>query len=244
MRATMEWITQPEAWVALATLTSLELVLGIDNIMLIIVVSARLPANQRTSARRLGLGLAMALRIVLLLSIAWLTKLTDPLFGVLGREISGRDLILIGGGLFLLAKGTREIHENLESVHASAKAPRPATFARVLFQIALLDMVFSLDSVITAVGMVDHLAVMITAIVLSVIAMALLANPLASFVEKHPTLKILAFSFLLLVGVALVADGLGHHIPRGYIYFALAFSTMVEAINLRVRHGTQKRAAG
>jgi predicted tellurium resistance membrane protein TerC len=233
----VDWLSEPQAWIALATLTSLALVLGIDNIMLIVVLSARLPANQQAMARRIGLFLAMLLRILLLLSISWLTRLTEPLFALLGHSFSGRDLILVVGGLFLLAKGTHEIHERLESVHQSQTSARPTTFFRVLVQVAMLDVVFSLDSVITAVGMVEELGVMVTAIVLSVVAMAFLANPLAGFVEKHPTLKILAFSFLLLVGVALVADGLGHHIPRGYIYFALMFSTGVEVINLRMRHG-------
>lgn len=231
----MDWVSQPQAWVALFTLTALELVLGIDNIMLIAVLSNRLPVNQQVLARRVGLALAMVMRIALLLCLSWLTRLTRPMLAVLGHDITGRDVILVLGGLFLIAKGTREIHEKLESVEHGDKKPRVATFSSVLIQIAVLDIVFSLDSVITAIGMAEHVPVMILAIVISVIVMMVLAEPIAAYIERHPTVKILALSFLLLVGVALVADGFGHHIPRGYIYFALVFSTAVEAINLRLR---------
>jgi predicted tellurium resistance membrane protein TerC len=231
----VNWFSDPEAWLALLTLTSLELVLGVDNIMLIAVLSSRLPAHQQVLARQVGLALAMLMRIVLLLSITWLTRLTTPWFTVLEKEISGRDLILIVGGLFLLAKGTREIHERLEAARSDALAARTATLGQILFQVVLLDVVFSLDSVITAIGMVEQVSVMVIAIVLSVLVMMVLATPIANFIEHHPTVKILALAFLLLVGVALMADGLGHHIPRGYIYFALAFSAGVEAINLKIR---------
>lgn len=234
----MGWITEPQAWVALLTLTFLELVLGIDNIMLIAVLSNRLPAHRQKLARRVGLTLAMLMRVLLLLSLSWLTRLTHPLFSVLHHEVTMRDVILVLGGLFLLAKGTREIHEKLESVGAPMREVRAATLAGVLTQVAILDIVFSLDSVITAIGMAQHVPVMILAIVISVIVMMVLAEPIAGYIERHPTVKILALSFLLLVGVALVADGLGHHIPRGYIYFALIFSTGVEAVNLRIRKGT------
>lgn len=231
----MNWLSDPQAWLALLTLTSLELVLGVDNIMLIAVLSSRLADHQQIFARRVGLVLAMVMRIALLLSITWLTRLTTPWFTVLAKEISGRDVILILGGLFLMAKGTREIHERLELARSEARSGKTATLGQILFQIVILDVVFSIDSVITAVGMVSQVTVMILAIVLSVLVMMALANPIADYIERHPTVKILALSFLLLVGVALVADGLGHHIPRGYIYFALAFSAGVEALNLKVR---------
>jgi predicted tellurium resistance membrane protein TerC len=233
----MSWVAEPQAWVALLTLTALELILGIDNIVLIAVLTGRLPAERQPLARRVGLALAMLLRILLLLTMTWIMRLTAPLFAAFGNEISGRDLILIGGGLFLLVKGTREIHHKLEDGPDAGVPVRTATFATVLLQIAVLDIVFSLDSVITAVGMAEHIPVMVLAIVIAVLVMMAMAEPISAFVEKHPTVKILALSFLLLVGVALVADGLDHHIPRGYIYFALAFSTGVEALNLRGRRG-------
>jgi predicted tellurium resistance membrane protein TerC len=229
----MSWATEPQAWVALLTLTALELILGIDNIVLIAVLTGRLPQERQKVARRVGLALAMVLRIVLLLTMTWMMRLTSPLFSVFGNEISGRDLILMGGGIFLLAKGTHEIHHKLEESADGSVPKAVATFGAVLVQIAVLDIVFSLDSVITAVGMAEHVPVMVLAIIIAVLVMMALAEPISAFVERHPTVKILALSFLLLVGVALVADGLDHHIPRGYIYFALAFSTGVEALNLR-----------
>ena len=236
----MDWIADPTAWVALATLTALEIVLGVDNIVFISILVARLPERQRPRARTIGLVVAAGTRIALLLSIAWVMSLTEPLFGVLGREISGRDLILLAGGLFLLWKSVHEIHAALEGdegEHAPARAA--ATFAGVVGQIALIDIVFSLDSVITAVGLVDHIAIMIIAILCAVAIMIFAAGPIGRFVDTHPTVKMLALSFLVLVGVALVAEGWGFHIPKGYIYFSMAFAVGVEMLNLRVR----KRAA-
>ena len=233
--APMEWITSPEAWVALATLTVLEIVLGIDNIVFISILSSRLPQEQQPRARLVGLGLAMFTRIALLFSISWLARLTEPLFGLLGREFTGRDLVFLLGGLFLIFKATQEIHERLEGPAEERRVQRVASFASVITQIILLDIVFSLDSVITAVGMADHLAVMVTAVVIAVALMMFAANPIAEFVERHPTVKMLALAFLLLIGTSLVAEGLGQHIPKGYIYFAMGFSVMVEMINLRVR---------
>jgi len=231
----MEWITEPQAWIALVTLTALEIVLGIDNIVFISVLTGRLPENQRQKGRMVGLALAMIMRIVLLLFLAWIVKLTAPLFTVFGNEVSGRDLILIIGGLFLLAKATHEIHHNLEGIEGEEAVSVHATLGSVLFQILLLDIVFSLDSVITAVGMADHVPVMVIAIVLAVVFMMIFAKPIGDFVEEHPTVKMLALSFLLLVGMALVADGLEFHIPKGYIYFAMGFSVFVEMLNLRQR---------
>jgi predicted tellurium resistance membrane protein TerC len=229
------WITNPEIWIALVTLTVLEIVLGIDNIIFISILSSKLKKADQPRARRLGLGLAMIMRILLLLSITWVMRLTAPLFAVLGQAISGRDLILIVGGLFLLAKSTFEIHEKLEGEEGRASAKVPATFAGVLVQIMLLDIVFSLDSVITAVGMAQHVGVMVAAVVIAVVVMMVSATPISEFVDRHPTVKMLALSFLLLIGVSLVAEGFDQHIPKGYIYFAMAFSVFVEMINLRVR---------
>jgi len=231
----MSWIAEPEAWVALVTLTALEIVLGIDNIVFISVLTGRLPEDQRQRGRIIGLALAMVMRIVLLLFLAWIVQLTQPLFTALGNEISGRDLILILGGLFLLAKSTHEIHHNLEGIEGEGTLKVHATFASVLIQVALLDIIFSLDSVITAVGMAQHVPVMVIAIVLAVGFMMLFAKPIGDFVEQHPTVKMLALSFLLLVGMALVADGLEFHIPKGYIYFAMGFSVFVEMLNLKLR---------
>ena len=219
----MEWLADPQAWIALLTLTVLELVLGIDNIVFITILVGRLPEKQRARARRLGLAGAMIMRIVLLLAISWVIGLEAGLFHVLGQEISGRDLILVVGGLFLLAKATREIHEKLEGDDRHGDGAVVASFGAVIAQIMLLDAIFSLDSVITAVGMADHIGVMITAVVLAVGFMLVFARPVGDFVERHPTVEMLALSFLLLVGVALVADGLDQHIPRGYIYFAMGF---------------------
>jgi predicted tellurium resistance membrane protein TerC len=233
----MEWMTDPEAWIALFTLTVLEIVLGIDNIIFISILVGKLPAGQQPRARRLGLFLAMFLRIGLLASIAWMARLTAPLFTVLGQGISGRDLILLIGGLFLLFKSTREIHERLEGDEEEASARAAASFVAVIVQILLLDVVFSLDSVITAVGMANQLSVMIAAVVIAVGVMMFAAGPIGSFVARHPTIKMLALSFLLLIGMSLIAEGLGRHIPKGYIYFAMAFSVFVEMLNLRTRRG-------
>jgi len=220
---------------ALITLTFLEIVLGVDNVIFISILSSKLPGPQQGSARRLGLLAAMGMRILLLLSIVWIIRLTAPLFNVLGRPISGRDLILMGGGLFLLAKATIEIHERLEGEEGHRSARVPPSFAAVILQIALLDIVFSLDSVITAVGMADEISIMVIAVILAVGVMMLSAGPISSFVNRHPTIKVLALSFLLLIGVSLIGEGLGMHIPKGYIYFAMGFSVFVEMINLRVR---------
>ena len=237
MTRRMEWIASPEAWIALLTLTVLEIVLGIDNIVFISILSGKLPEEQQARARTVGLLLAMLMRILLLFSIAWIVRLTAPLFEVAGLAISGRDLIMLGGGLFLLGKATHEIHDKLESEPGHGEARVQATFASVITQILLLDVVFSLDSVITAVGMADELAVMVIAVVVAVGVMLFAAGPISEFVEEHPTVKILALSFLLLIGTSLVAEGLHQHIPKGYIYFAMVFSVFVETINLRVRAG-------
>ncbi|WP_032092463.1 MULTISPECIES: TerC family protein [Pasteurellaceae] len=231
-----EWMATPEAWIALLTLTALEIVLGIDNIIFISILVSRLPQRQRQSGRLLGLALAMGTRILLLLSLSWLMKLTTPLFVVLEQEISGRDLILLLGGLFLVAKSTHEIHHAmLPEEDGGQTVKKQANFFSILAQIAILDIVFSLDSVITAVGMANHLEVMIIAIVLAVGVMMIAAKPIGDFVESHPTLKVLALSFLILVGVALIGEGLDFHIPKGYIYFAMGFSVVVEMINIKMR---------
>jgi predicted tellurium resistance membrane protein TerC len=236
----VELLTDPQAWIAFATLTALELVLGIDNIVFISILVDRLPPARREFARRVGLGLAMFMRIGLLLTIAWVIGLTAPIFSVLGNEISGRDLILLAGGMFLIWKATGEIHELLEdkaSEHASAAAAVRATFGAVIGQVIVIDLVFSLDSIITAVGMVDDVRVMIAAVIASVALMLLFAGAIGRFVSKHPTVKMLALSFLIMIGMALVADGLDFHVPKGYIYFAMAFSVAVEMLNLRLRRG-------
>jgi predicted tellurium resistance membrane protein TerC len=221
--------------VALLTLTFLEIVLGVDNIIFISILSASLPQSRQAAARRIGLTAAMGMRILLLLSIVWIVRLTSPLFTVLGHSVSGRDLILIGGGLFLLAKATMEIHGRLEGEEGRASTRVRPSFAAVIVQIALLDIVFSLDSVITAVGMVDEIVIMVLAVILAVSVMMFSAGPISRFVNRHPTIKILALSFLLLIAVSLLGEGLGMHIPKGYIYFAMGFSVFVELINLRVR---------
>ncbi|HEX6997774.1 MAG TPA: TerC family protein [Gammaproteobacteria bacterium] len=231
----MEWVASPEAWLALATLTLLEIVLGIDNIIFITVLVGRLPESQRQRARILGLGIAMGTRILLLLVITWIMRLQTELFSVLEVGISGRDLILIGGGLFLLAKATLEIHDNLEGREEERHLAQGAGFASVIVQIGLIDIVFSLDSVITAVGMAEHVAVMIIAIVIAVGVMMFAAGAIGRFVDTHPTVKMLALSFLVLIGVALIAEGIDLHIPKGYIYFAMAFSMVVEMLNMRIR---------
>jgi predicted tellurium resistance membrane protein TerC len=220
---------------ALVTLTFLEIVLGVDNVIFISILSGKLPASQQSKARRLGLAAAMIMRILLLLSIAWVIRLTAPLFEVLGQEISGRDLILIAGGLFLLGKSTLEIHDGLEGEPGHASAKVAPTFGAVIFQIMLLDIIFSLDSVITAVGMANDISIMVAAVVLAVGVMMFSAEPISAFVHRHPTVKMLALSFLLLIGLALIADAFELHIPKGYIYFAMGFSVFVEMINLRVR---------
>ncbi|MBL9214802.1 MAG: TerC family protein [Opitutaceae bacterium] len=236
----MDWITDPQAWISLLTLTGLEIVLGIDNIIFISILAGKLPQEQQGKARQLGLLLALGTRILLLAGIAWIAKLTTPLFTLVGHGVSGRDLILILGGLFLLGKSTMEIHEKLEGHDGGANPTRAAAkFGRVLVQIILLDIVFSLDSVITAVGMAQHLGVMVTAVVLAMGVMLLAAGSISDFVNKHPTLKILALSFLILIGVTLVAEGTGAHIPKGYVYFAMAFSFGVEMLNLRLRAKSQ-----
>ena len=234
----MDWITNPEIWIALATLTFLEIVLGVDSIIFISILSGKLPDHQQPKARRVGLLGAMLTRILLLFSLAWIVKLTTPLFNLLTHPVSGRDLILIGGGLFLLGKSTFEIHERLEGEEGHASGRVAASFMSVIVQIMLLDIVFSLDSVITAVGMVDELWVMIAAVIASVVIMMLAAEPISAFVHKHPTVKMLALSFLLLIGMSLLMEGFGQHIPKGYIYFAMGFSVFVEMINLRLRART------
>ena len=240
----MEWLSDPNAWLALATLTALEIVLGVDNIIFISILCSRLPESQRAKARNIGMLLAMLTRIGLLFTLTWLMTLTGSLFSVSGKEFSGRDLILISGGLFLLWKSVHEIHNSLEghveSGDGSAVAAATATFGAVIAQIAVIDIVFSLDSVITAVGMVNDLSIMVVAIIIAVGVMLVAAGPIGAFVDRHPTIKMLALSFLILVGVALIGDGWGMHIPKGYIYFAMAFSVGVEILNIRLR---RKRAA-
>jgi len=231
----MDWLTAPEIWIALVTLTALEIVLGIDNIVFISILSGKLPGEQQKRARTVGLLLAMGSRILLLLSISWITRLEDPFFTVFDRGFSGRDIILLGGGLFLLAKSTYEIHDKLEGIEGHTTVRVAPSFTSVIFQIILLDMVFSLDSVITAVGTVDELGVMIAAVIVAVCVMLVASGPISHFVEHHPTVKILALSFLLLIGMSLVAESLDQHIPKGYIYFAMAFSVFVEMLNLRLR---------
>jgi predicted tellurium resistance membrane protein TerC len=230
-----DWMSSAEGWIALATLTVLEIVLGIDNIVFISILAGKLRVEERERARKVGLSLAMFIRIALLLSITWVMGLTEPIFTVVGTDISGRDLILLIGGLFLIAKSTHEIHDKLEGTDGEASKKVAASFAAVIVQILLLDIVFSLDSVITAVGMVDHVSIMILAVVVAVAVMLVSAGPISEFVERHPTVKMLALSFLILIGVSLIGEGLDQHIPKGYIYFAMAFSVFVEMINLRVR---------
>lgn len=248
----MEWISNPEIWISLITLTILEIVLGIDNIIFISIMASKLPAKKQKKARQLGLALAMITRVLLLLSLTWIMTLTTPLFNVaewIGLTegewheklaVSGRDLILITGGLFLIYKSTREIHEKLEGDEHEVQAKAVITFTGVIIQILLLDIVFSLDSVITAVGMADHIGVMVAAVIIAVAVMMLSAGGISDFVNKHPTVKMLALSFLLLIGVSLLAEGFEQHIPKGYIYFAMAFSVLVEMLNLKMRKGISK----
>ena len=232
----MEWLTSPGNWVALLTLTALEIVLGIDNIIFIAILSAKLPVAVQNRARLIGLSIAMGTRVLLLLSITWIMRLTTPLFSLLDRDFSGRDLILIAGGLFLLVKSTLEIHEKLEGDEHEHMTPGAgARFSAVVFQIVVLDIVFSLDSVVTAIGLSGHLGVMITAVIIAVIFMMVFSKSLSDFVDRHPTIRMLALSFLLLIGISLIGEGLDFHIPKGYIYFAMAFSVGVEMLNLRIR---------
>ena len=231
----MEWLTDPQIWLALVTLTGLEIVLGIDNIIFISILAGKLPSHQQEKARLTGLGLAMFIRVGLLFSLTWLMGLTTPLFSLFGNEISGRDLILIAGGLFLLGKSTLEIHEKLEGEEGHSSSRAAASFSGIIVQILLLDIVFSLDSIITAIGMSSKIGVMVAAVVIAVGFMMFFSGKISAFVDRHPTIKMLALSFLILIGVALIGDGLDKHIPKGYIYFAMAFSVLVEMLNLRLR---------
>ena len=232
----MEWISDPQIWVALVTLTALEIVLGIDNIIFISILAGKLPAEKQGQARTVGLGLAILTRIGLLFSLTWIMRLTEPIFSVFANEISGRDIILISGGLFLLAKSTHEIHGRLEGgAHSNMRTAKRSSFANIMIQILLLDIVFSFDSVITAVGMTNQLGIMVAAVIISVLFMMASSGSISDFVARHPTIKMLALSFLLLIGVTLIAEGLDQHISKGYIYFAMAFSLLVEMLNLRLR---------
>jgi predicted tellurium resistance membrane protein TerC len=235
----MAILLDPQAWLAFATLTALEVVLGVDNIIFLVILVGRLPRDQQGRARTIGLAAAMLMRIALLLCITWVMTLTAPLFSLLGRELSGRDLILLGGGAFLLAKSTVEIHDSLEGEAREGPAVVTASFGAVIVQVALLDIIFSLDSVITAVGLVEHVQIMVAAIVVAVLIMMAAAGPVSEFVDRHPTIKMLALSFLILIGLTLMAEALGLHIPKGYIYFAMAFSVAVEMLNIRVRSRAQ-----
>ncbi len=231
----MEWLSDPQSWIALLTLTVLEIVLGIDNVIFISILSGKLPAAQQKKARTVGLSMALIMRVLLLLSLVWIVRLTAPLFTVLGQEISGRDLILVLGGLFLLAKSTHEIHDRLEGEEGDAVKRIAPSLASVIVQISLLDIVFSLDSVITAVGMAQEIGVMIAAVIIAVLIMLVSAGSISAFVDRHPTVKMLALSFLLLIGMSLIAEGLDFHIPKGYVYFAMAFSVFVEVLNIAFR---------
>jgi predicted tellurium resistance membrane protein TerC len=238
----LELLSDPHAWISFATLSVLEIVLGIDNIIFLSIVSARLPEHQQALARRIGLGLALLARVLLLFSLTWMIGLTQPIFAIGDFEVSWRDIVLAGGGLFLLVKGTMEMHHMLEG-HGGESIAGTATFAAVIAQIVMLDLVFSLDSVITAIGIAEHIPIMVAAIVVAMVIMLLAAEPTARFVNAHPTVKMLALSFLLLVGVALIADGMHFHIPRGYLYFAIAFSIGVESMNLLAASARKRRAA-
>lgn len=233
-----DWLNSPEAWIALGTLVALEIVLGIDNIIFISILVGRLPKHQRDNARRMGIGFALVTRIALLFSLSWIIGLVEPLFTIMGQEISGRDLVLLAGGLFLLAKATHEIHALVEhdpSASDDVKAKAASTMLSTIIQIGILDIVFSLDSVITAVGLVDELAIMCIAIIISVIVMLVSSGPISKFIDKHPTLKVLALSFLMMIGMMLMVESFDVHVPKGYIYFAMAFSVFVEVINIKVR---------
>ena len=235
----MAWLSNPEAWVALLTLTLLEVVLGLDNVIFISILAGKVPPNQQKKARTIGLMGALVTRLLLLMSLAWIVRLTKPLFTVMNHGVSGRDLILIAGGLFLMAKATHEIHDKLEGDQGETVKKVMPTLTSVIVQIMLLDIVFSLDSVITAVGMAQQLGVMVTAVVVAVVIMLFAAGPISSFVDRHPTVKMLALSFLMLIGTALIAEGLEFHIPKGYIYFAMGFSVFVEMLNLRFRRSAK-----
>jgi predicted tellurium resistance membrane protein TerC len=237
--AAMDWITDPQAWIGFLTLTALEIVLGVDNIIFISILSGKLPASQQARARRLGLLLAMVMRILLLFSLSFIVRLTKPLFTVFSHDVSGRDLVLLIGGLFLVAKSTHEIHDRLEGNEGHASAKVAPSFRAVLIQIMLLDIVFSLDSVITAVGMVRQIGVMVAAVVVAVGFMMFFAGAISDFVHRHPTVKMLALAFLLMIGMMLIVDGGGYHVPKGYIYFAMAFSVFVEMLNIRMRAKAQ-----
>jgi len=239
----MDWISNPDIWLSLLTLTALEIVLGIDNLIFIAILAAKLPPERQKMARNLGLGLALVTRLALLFTLSWLAGLTAPLFTVLGEGISWRDIVLIGGGLFLMAKAVLEIHHKVEAAQEDAPRPVAAGFTGVVIQIALIDIVFSFDSVITAVGMAQHIEVMVAAIIISIAVMILAAGPVTRFIDRHPTIKMLAVAFLILMGTMLVADGIGFHIPKGYIYFAMAFGCMIEGLNMLVRGGGRKRKA-
>jgi predicted tellurium resistance membrane protein TerC len=231
----MEWISDPQAWIAFLTLVALEIVLGIDNIIFISILSGKLPAEQQARARYLGLGLALILRVILLFSLSWVIGLTAPLFTVLNQAISGRDLILLAGGLFLMGKATFEVHDSLEGEHGHASRTVGASFVSIIIQILLLDAVFSLDSVITAIGMVEEVGIMISAVVVAIAFMMFFAAPVGNFVSRHPTIKMLALSFLLLIGMTLIVEAFDVHVPKGYIYFAMGFSVFVEFLNMRLR---------
>lgn len=238
-----QWITDPSAWLALITLTVLEIVLGIDNVIFISLLVQRLSKKAAARARQIGLALALAFRIILLFFLAWLIGLTEPVFTVLGRGISWRDMILIAGGLFLLVKSIQEIHNEIEGAHALKKTSAAnAAFSTIIFQIILIDIIFSLDSIITAIGLVDEIEIMVIAVIIAVAVMYAASGYISDFISRHPTTKILALAFLLLIGVALVADGMGFHIPRGYIYFSMAFAALVEGINIAMRGGAKKAA--
>lgn len=234
----MDWITDPQAWIAFFTLTSLEIVLGIDNVIFISILAGKLPPEQQGRARVVGLGAALVTRLLLLFSISWIVRLTEPLFSVMNHGVSGRDLILLIGGLFLIAKSTHEIHSKLEGEDGHTTKRSSASFVSVIIQIMLIDVVFSLDSVITAVGMVDRISIMVTAVIVAVAVMMIFASGISRFVNKHPTIKVLALSFLILIGVMLTAEGLHQHIPKGYVYFAMAFSVLVEMLNIKLRKKT------
>ena len=235
----MNWISDPQVWIAFLTLSLLELVLGIDNVIFVSILSGKLPEKQQRKARFIGLSLALVMRVILLFSLTWVMGLIEPLFTVVGQHISGRDLILLIGGLFLIFKSTHEIHGSLEGAEGESSKKVYAGFAAVIIQITLLDIVFSLDSVITAVGMVDNVWIMIAAVVVSIVAMMIFAGSIGAFVQRHPTIKMLALSFLLLIGTTLIAEGLEFHIPKGYVYFAMAFAVFVETLNIRRRKKTQ-----
>jgi len=236
----MDWITKPEGWIALITLVALELILGVDNVIFISILTGKLTVQERPRARTIGLALAVISRVLLLLSLSWVINLTKPLFSIFSFDVSGRDLIMLAGGLFLLGKSTHEIHQKLEGIEGQASARVKASFFNVIIQILLLDVIFSLDSVITAVGMANSISVMVIAVILAAAIMILSAGPISDFVERHPTIKMLALSFLLLIGFTLIVDGLHQHIPKGYIYFAMGFSVFVEMLNLRLRKVSEK----